>query len=157
MANSMKKRNSVRTWGVHQLFRSPERSNVTLMKPAYRSMFHILLFAFSLSSVASPAVACIENQGIRPGQESEIDSVHIKHMMRHLDSAPQDEAPAIADCSCCDECASMCPSAGINPVAITSQIFIPAFSDSRQIHVMPDLVHDCPSPNPLLRPPIPNS
>lgn len=119
-----------------------------------RHIIYVLLCAFSMSSVASSIVPCVTDLGQAPNQESIVDIAHEGHMTGHHDFASQKDDSISDDCSCCDDCASMCPSVGGNLIAITSQNFIPSFSVSDQSRILPDLIHDSPTPNPLFRPPI---
>lgn len=120
------------------------------MRPVCRQIIHVLLLAFSLSSVASPAVPCVKDLG----QESTIERAHSSHGAGHHDSAAQDDILTLDDCSCCDDCASMCPSFATNPVTLASQDIVPLSRATSPTKILADLMHDAPPPHPLFRPPI---
>lgn len=120
------------------------------MRPVCQHIIHVLLLAFSLSSVASPALPCVKSLG----QESTVERAHGSHVVGHHDSAAHDDILTIDDCSCCDDCASMCPSSAGNPVTLASQNIVPLSRASSPTMILADLMHDAPPPHPLFRPPI---
>ena len=152
--NDAASRNSAQVSGVNKLSWYPERSNVRFMRSVSNHIICVLLLAFSWSSVASPVVPCGRDFGRAPHQESTVDGAHDTHMNGHHESASQKDNSASDDCSCCEDCASMCPSSASSPVAMTLQDFIYSFSGSTPTRMWPDLMHDCPTPHPLFRPPI---
>ena len=124
------------------------------MRSVSNHIIYVLLLAFSLSSVASPVVPCVKDLGQALNQESVVENAHDTHMNGHHDFESQNDNSASDDCLCCEDCASMCPSSASSPVAITLQDFIHSFSGSSPTRMSPDLMHDCPTPHPLFRPPI---
>ena len=124
------------------------------MQSAYECIICILLLTISTSSVASTAVACLKKPGEPLKHESVIASAHGNHMAGHHDSGSPDNNLLHGNCSCCDDCTSICPSVTANPVAYTSTVFNPDLWGNEQTGVLTDLIHESPVPHPLFRPPI---
>ena len=134
-----------------------------------RHIICLILLALPLSSLAGPAVPCIQDNGQPSTRETVIDagtghgSVHHgSHSQAHDGQeipsdyhAEQGEVSAAVDCPCCDDCATICVLSGCNPAAITS--VSPGISLGCDDPGIPlaDAFRVSPTPHSLFRPPIP--
>lgn len=124
------------------------------MKSVRRRLLYVLILAMPLSSWAGVVVPCVQDSGQPPIQEMVADGIDSHHMNGHHESAAPDQDTASRDCSCCDECSTMCPTSGCSPAAITSKPFDSLCPGDHQGKVLPDLMYTTPIPHPLFRPPI---
>ena len=150
------------------MYEPPQRTTLDAMIAMRRHFVCLLLLALPLSSLAGPAVPCIQDNGQPSSRETVIDagtghgSVHHgSHGQAHDGQeilsdyhAAQGEDSAPVDCPCCDHCVTMCVMSGCGVVATnidSSDLSLEADGSSVP---WTDRFRVGPTPHPLFRPPI---
>ena len=124
------------------------------MRPLRTCLIFLVLAALPASSWASVFVACAQYKGSQQVQVSIVSDAHAHHASGEPDSLTVEENTVPGDCTCCGECASMCPASGCGLAGVTTHGDIGSFASDGRCKEHIALLYASPTPNPLFRPPI---
>jgi len=124
------------------------------MKPLRTFLVFLLLAALPVSSWASVFVSCAQDNGSQQVQAPLSGDAHAHHARGETNSSLVDEDIVPGDCTCCGDCASMCPASGCGLAGVALEGAAVLFTSDGQFKARVALRYASPSPHPLFRPPI---